>query len=810
MYPDVMELFESVGVDMEVSDVSFSVSLDQGHGFEWGTRNGLSSLFAQKKNVFNPWFWKMIAEIIKFREDASLYIEELDNNPDIDRNDTLGNFVQSHGYSELFQKTFLIPICASIWSCPSAVMTLSAYLILSFLRNHDILEFFGHPKGVAPKWRSQSYVSRIKEELENRGCQVKTGFEICLVLNNDEGCAITCKDGLEEAYGGCIIATHAPDAVEILGKQATYDELRILGAFQYAYSDCVLHHDNTLMPKIGAAWGSWNFLGTTNDKACITYWLNNVQNISAPGDPFLLTLNPPRAPKDTLCKWSTSHSIPSVAASRASSEFNLIQGKRGLWFCGAYQGYGFPEDGVKAGILAANGLLRKHNTFPNPKCIIPSALETGARVLVARFLQQYIVTGCLILFEEGGKILAFEGTRKKSTLKVTLRVHKPQFYWKVATEADLGFADAYINGDFSFVDAHEGLFNFFQLIIANTEMNNHTSNLNKGWGGWTQVTRLLYTSAIGSAKNFFKHVSRKNTLSESRHNISRHYDRSNELFSLFLDETMTYSCAMFKNQGEDLKIAQLRKVHTLIEKARINKDHHILEIGCGWGSLAFEVVKKTGCKYTGITLSENQLQYVESKVIEAGLQDQIELLLCDYRQLPSNYKYDRIISCGMIEHVGHECMEEFFKCCESSLNQNGILVLQSISVADEKYDEWRLSYGFGRKYIFDGGCLPSLNRIISAMAVASRFSVVHLEEIGCHYSDTLRCWRHNFLQNQSEILALGFDEEFIRTWEYYFDYFAAGFKYCILGDYQIVMNRPGDVAAFGSAPYNPVPFSNTK
>ncbi|XP_057793538.1 brassinosteroid LRR receptor kinase BRL1-like isoform X3 [Salvia miltiorrhiza] len=172
---------------MLVSDISYSVSLDQGQGYEWGTRNGLSSLFAQKKNALNPWFWKMIREIIKFRDDASLYVEELDNNPDIDRNETLVTFVQSRGYSELFQKAFLIPICASIWSWSSAVMTFSAYLTLSILRNHDILELLGLTKRFTPKWLSQSYVNGIKKELESRGCQVKTDSEICSVFTNDMG-----------------------------------------------------------------------------------------------------------------------------------------------------------------------------------------------------------------------------------------------------------------------------------------------------------------------------------------------------------------------------------------------------------------------------------------------------------------------------------------------------------------------------------------------------------------------------------------------------------------------------------------------
>ncbi|KAK4405923.1 Protoporphyrinogen oxidase 2 [Sesamum angolense] len=705
MHPETTELLETLGVDRELFDMSFSVSLDEGQGCEWGTRNGISTLFAQKTNVLNPYFWNMIREIVKFKNDASSYVEELENNPDIDRNETLElhSVMCENNMLTLAIPTFLqVPTCASIWSCSSGVMNFSAYSVLSVLRNDPTLQ--------------------VKKELESRGCQIRTNSEIFSIFANDEGCAITCKDGLEEVYDGCIIATHAPDALKMLGKHATHDELRLLSAFQYACSDTFLHHDNDLMPKNRAVWSSRNFLGTIDKKAYRTYWLNNTQHLSSAvtsanywdsiaGDatnindtvlPFFFTLNPPHTPESTFFKWSTRHLIPSVAASKALRQLNLIQGKRRLWFYGAYQGYGFPEDGIKAGISAANDLLRKSYTVQyNRKHTVPSWLEIGARGLVTRFFERFVATGCIILLEEGGNAFKFESTRRKSNLKVTLRVHTPQFYWKVATEADLGFADAYINGDFSFVDKNEGLLNLFL--------------------------------------------------------------------------------------------------------ARISKEHHILEIGCGWGSSALEVVKRTGCKYTGITPSEKQLQYAELKVKEAGLQDQIELLLCDYRQLPKSYKYDRIISCEMIEAVGHEYIEEFFRCCESALAENGLLVLQFIAVADEKYDEFGLSPGFIREHIFCGGCVPSLSHVISCMAAASRLSVVHLEEIGCHYFHTLRRWRENFLKNQSKILALGFDEKFIRSWEYYFDYCAAGFNYCILGDYQIVFSRAGDVAAFGNKPYNAVP-----
>ncbi|KAG2727821.1 hypothetical protein I3760_01G176800 [Carya illinoinensis] len=359
----------------------------------------------------------------------------------------------------------------------------------------------------------------------------------------------------------------------------------------------------------------------------------------------------------------------------------------------------------------------------NPKRMVPSMIEAVARLFVTRFFQTYISCGCLLLLEEGGTKFTFKGNMRICPLKTVLRVHSPQFYWKVMTRADIGLADAYIDGDFSFTDKKDGLLNLFMILIASSNVNSHTTKMKKTRGWWTP---LLFTAGIASAINFFKHFSRQNTLTNARRNISRHYDLSNELFALFLDETMTYSCAVFKNGDEDLKAAQLRKISILIEKARIDRKLEILDIGCGWGSFAIEIVKRTGCKYTGITLSEAQLEFAEKKVKDAGLQDYIRLLLCDYRQVPDTQKYDRIISCGMIEHVGHEFMEDFFGCCESLLAEDGILVLQFVSLPDQHYDENRLTSGFIKEYIFPGGCLPSLNRVTSAMTSASELCVEHL------------------------------------------------------------------------------------
>ncbi|XP_055828344.1 uncharacterized protein LOC129896457 [Solanum dulcamara] len=799
-YPNMMEFFECLGVDMDISDMSFSVSLDQGHGCEWGTRNGFSSLFAQKKNLLNPYFLQMIREIIRFKHDVVSYLEAVDNNLDIDHNETLGQFIKSHGYSELFQKAYLIPICASILSCPLAgVLGFSAYYILLFFRDHHLLQIFDLPQLFTVRWRSQTYVNKVKEELEKRGCQIRTGCEVNSVSSNEEGCTIVCNDGATELYDECIIAAHAPDTLKILGKEATYDETRILGAFQYVYSDIFLHRDKTFMPRNLAAWSACNFLGTMNDRSCVTYWLNIMQNLGDSKLPYLVTIDPPHKPEHTMLKWTTGQPVPSFAASKASSELHQIQGKRGIWFCGTYQGYGFDEDRLKAGMVAADGMLRRNcRILDNPKHMVPTWTETGARLLVTRFLKSFIETGFIILLEEGGTIFTFQGTDRKCSLKVLLRIHSAQFYWKVAAQADLGLADAFIHGDFSFVDKNEGLLKLLMIFVANRDMKASVKRSSKKRGWWTP---LLFTAALSSAKYFIGHFSNQNTLTQARRNISRHYDLSNELFSLFLDETMTYSCAIFKSEDEDLKDAQLRKIRRLISKAKISAEHHILEIGFGWGSLAMEVVKQTGCKYTGITLSKQQLEYAQLRVEQAGLQDQITFLLCDYRQIPNKDKYDRIISCGMLEHVGHDFIGEFFTCCDSALAENGLLVLQFISIPDERYEEYRQSSDFIKEYIFPGGCLPALSRVTSDMAAASRLCVEHLEEIGIHYYQTLRCWRNNFLKNKSQICSLGFDDKFIRTWEYYFDYCAAGFKTCTIGDYQIVFSRPGNVAVFGDPYY---------
>ncbi|VAH54011.1 unnamed protein product [Triticum turgidum subsp. durum] len=401
-YPQMMEQLEGLGVEMERSDMSFSVSTqlkDSGRGCEWGNGNGILGLLAQKTNILKPSFWRMVHEIIKFKNDALMYLEDHEHNPDLDHNETLGQFIQSHGYSISFQEAYLIPVCTGMWSCsPQDVLSLSAFFVLSFCRNNDLLQLFRHTQLPTVKPRSQSYVNKVKGELESMGCLIKTSCRVKSVssLDGAAGYRVLENDGSEETFDRVILGVHAPNALKVLGAEATHQELRILGACQYVQRDIYLHCDQNLMPRNPSAWSAWNFLGTTSRGFSVTYWLNQIQKIESVR-PFLVTLNPPGVPDHVLLKWNISLPVPSAAAAKAYLQLDQIQGKRGVWFCGAYQGHGFHEDGLMAGKAAAQGLLgKKCELLLYPKQIIPSWTVAGARLAFARFFMQYISIGNLI------------------------------------------------------------------------------------------------------------------------------------------------------------------------------------------------------------------------------------------------------------------------------------------------------------------------------------------------------------------------------------------------------------------------------
>jgi len=336
---------------------------------------------------------------------------------------------------------------------------------------------------------------------------------------------------------------------------------------------------------------------------------------------------------------------------------------------------------------------------------------------------------------------------------------------------DIGFGESYVDGEWDCEDLTELL----TLLLQNAgELGDHR----------------FHTDQLGRSANFVRHRLRRNTLSQSRANIGAHYDLSNDFYRLFLDPSLTYSCAWYPRADATLEEAQRHKLRRILEKARLREGEHVLEIGCGWGSCALLAATEFGCRVTGITLSREQLALARERVAEAGLEKRVELHLVDYRNVQG--QFDKIVSIEMLEAVGHEYLGTFFATCDRLLRPEGLVVLQVITIPDQRYRSYRFSSDWIRKHIFPGGHLPSLAALTDAMTRSSALVVEHLENIGVHYARTLREWRARLESRRDEARALGLDDAFLRKWRYYFSYCEAGFRVRMLNDLQLVLTRPGN------------------
>lgn len=349
-----------------------------------------------------------------------------------------------------------------------------------------------------------------------------------------------------------------------------------------------------------------------------------------------------------------------------------------------------------------------------------------------------------------------------------IQIHHYNFFIRLAKDAGIGLGEGYMEQDWDTPDL-TGLLN---LLIDNKP---YLENKN------------AFFEVLSRWLNRGKHLLRKNTVLMSKKNIQEHYDLGNRFYEQFLDETWMYSCAIFQSPEDDLADAQLRKLHSVIDKAQIGPEAHVLEVGCGWGGFAIEAVRRTGCRVTGITLSEEQLKLARERVDKAGLSHRIDFQLCDYRHMTG--LYDRIVSIEMLEAVGHEYFDDYFKTLDRLLKPEGRAVIQVITIPDERYENYRISCDFIQKHIFPGGHLPSLGALKQSIARASAFHVIQTEDIGPHYAETLRRWRLRFNAKRAEILKLGYPERLFRAWNYYFSYCEAAFDARYIHDLHIVLTR---------------------
>ena len=284
------------------------------------------------------------------------------------------------------------------------------------------------------------------------------------------------------------------------------------------------------------------------------------------------------------------------------------------------------------------------------------------------------------------------------------------------------------------------------------------------------------------------HWLNKNTHKGSRKNIVAHYDLGNEFFNLFLDPTMLYSAGIFNHPQDTMHQASLNKLERICDRLRLQPDDHVLEIGTGWGSLAIFAAQNYGCKVTTTTISDEQYAYTAKRIVDEGLTEQITLLKQDYRHLKG--QFDKIISIEMIEAVGHHYFDTFFAQCSRLLKPQGEMLLQAITIADQRFDSAKSEVDFIKRYIFPGSCIPSVDAISDSLRKATDLRMLNLEDIGVHYGLTLKKWREAFVANVDEVRAQGFSEAFIRMWEFYLCYCEGGFYERVISDVQMHLVKP--------------------
>ena len=364
-----------------------------------------------------------------------------------------------------------------------------------------------------------------------------------------------------------------------------------------------------------------------------------------------------------------------------------------------------------------------------------------------------------------GTITVIEGARRTlfgepypgATLTATITILVPDCYVDMALSGTVGAGESYARGDWQ-CDDLTALVRLFALNRALVD------GMERG------VARL---SAPLLA---LEHRLRRNTKTGSRRNIAAHYDLSNEFFALMLDRTMMYSCAYFQRPDSTLEEASRAKIDVICRKLHLTADDHVLEIGSGWGGLACYAAKVYGCRVTTTTISRAQHELAVRRVREAGLSDRVDVLLTDYRDLPARgMLYDKLVSVEMIEAVGHEYYATFFDVCSRLLKPDGLMLLQAITIDERHYERAKRSVDFIQRFIFPGSCIPSVTALCRAMAQASDFSLLHLQDIGAHYPPTLRGWRDNLRTNVEQVKRLGFRAEFLRLWEFYLSYCEGGF-----------------------------------
>ena len=381
---------------------------------------------------------------------------------------------------------------------------------------------------------------------------------------------------------------------------------------------------------------------------------------------------------------------------------------------------------------------------------------------------QSIAEGELSIVDADG-VQRFGRAVPEFPIRAEIRVLDGSFYRRAALAGSTGAAESYMDGEWV-CDDLAALFR----VLSRNEAAVRGIEQKTSWITWP-VRRL-------------GHALRRNSHRGSRRNIAAHYDLGNDFYSLFLDPTLTYSCAVFERPDASMEEAQRAKYERICRKLELTTDDHLLEIGTGWGGMAIHAASRYGCRVTTTTVSEKQHALATQRVAAAGLRDRVTVLSEDYRSLRG--RFDKLVSIEMIEAVGHRYLETYFQACSELLKPGGLMCLQAILTADQRYRFSVRNADFIKAYIFPGGQLPSIEAISNATRRVTDFRMIHLEEIGEHYAETLRRWRERFYKNLGRVRELGFPESFVRMWEFYLASCEGAFAERYVGDAQILFAKP--------------------
>lgn len=376
--------------------------------------------------------------------------------------------------------------------------------------------------------------------------------------------------------------------------------------------------------------------------------------------------------------------------------------------------------------------------------------QSKCRTILLRYLGQF-EEGSLRFIDAYGEHHFGDST---STLKAEITVNSNDFFPSVVRGGGIAFAEGYLEQTWQTPD----LVALLRLFARNQQQSDALEK---------------FTGLVNKVKNKLFHAANKNTEQQAKKNILSHYDLGNELYTQFLDTEMVYSSAVFASKEQSLEQAQLNKFAHICDALELNEQDHLVEIGTGWGGLAIYAAQHYGCKVTTTTISDKQHEYAQQRIQALGLEQNITLLKKDYRLLTG--KYDKLVSVEMIEAVGKEYFHEFFKKCEALVKPKGKMLIQAITIADQRYESYSNNVDFIQRYIFPGGCLPSITQLQLHLTEHTTMMTEMIKDIGLDYALTLQHWTQRFLANWQQINEHGYDEKFKRLWLYYFAYCEAGF-----------------------------------